>query len=155
VKEKLAALSASAGGAGALAAAFASFCCVGPAVFAIMGATSVTFSALLSPYRPYLLIISIALLAIAFRRSRKSQLDCADGECPPRANRVLRVVLWCSLGVWIASAVSYAATEWPRLAGPKGDVREHAAIGTDGNPLRAAFNRDAGKVRVLMLVAPT
>ncbi|MGA9769838.1 MAG: mercuric transporter MerT family protein [Blastocatellia bacterium] len=155
MKEKLAALSASAGGAGALAAAFASFCCVGPTVFAMMSATSVTFSALLSPYRPYLLIISLALLAVAGWRSRKSRLDCREGECLPRAGRVLRIVLWCSFGVWAVSAVSYAATEWPRLVGPKGGVQEYALIRAGENPLRAAFNRDAGKVRVLMLVAPT
>jgi len=155
VKEKLTALSASAGGVGALAAAFASFCCIGPAVFALVGATSLTFSALLAPYRLHLLAISLILLAIAFWRLRRSQANCAEGECLPRASRVLRAALWGSLVVWAASAVSYAAAEWPRLVGPRGSVREHAAISADANPLRAAFNTDAGKVRVLMLVAPT
>ena len=155
MKEKLAALSASAGGAGALVAAFASFCCVGPAVFALVGATSVTFSALLAPYRLPLLAFSLALLAISFRRLRRSEADCREGECPPRAGRILRAVLWCSLALWVVSAVSYAATEWPRVVSTKGGVREYAAIGADGDPLRAAFNKDAGKVRVLILVAPT
>jgi hypothetical protein len=155
VREKLTALSASAGGVGAIVAAFASFCCVGPAVFALLGATGVTFSALLSPYRPYLLAVSLALLVVAFIRLRRSQAGCAEGECLPRASRVLRAGLWCALAVWAVSAISYAATEWPRIVSPKGSVREHAAIGADANPLRAAFNMDARKVRVLMLVAPT
>ena len=32
---------------------------------------------------------------------------------------------------------------------------EYAALDARGNPLRTAFNVDHGKVRVLMLVAPT
>ncbi len=32
---------------------------------------------------------------------------------------------------------------------------DYQAIGADSEPLRAAFNADAGKVRILMLVAPT
>ncbi len=31
----------------------------------------------------------------------------------------------------------------------------YTALDEDGDPLRAAFNQDAGKVRVLVLVAPT
>ena len=32
---------------------------------------------------------------------------------------------------------------------------EYERIAADAEPLRAAFNADAGKVRILMLVAPT
>lgn len=32
---------------------------------------------------------------------------------------------------------------------------DYKALDADAEPLRAAFNADAGKVRVLMLVAPT
>ena len=32
---------------------------------------------------------------------------------------------------------------------------EYTALDARGNPLRTAFNDDLGKVRVLMLVAPT
>jgi hypothetical protein len=38
---------------------------------------------------------------------------------------------------------------------PGGLMSEHTPLGHDSNPLRAAFNADQGKVRVLMLVAPT
>ena len=155
MKEKLVALSASAAGAGAMVAAFASFCCIGPAVFALLGATSVTFSALLSPYRLPLLAVSLLLLVVSLWRLRRSQADCREGECPPRAGRILKGVLWCSLALWVVSATSYAVTEWPRLVAPKGGVRQHALIRADANPLRETFNKDAGKVRVLILVAPT
>ena len=31
----------------------------------------------------------------------------------------------------------------------------HVTLGKDAEPLRAAFNADVGKVRVMMLVSPT
>lgn len=36
-----------------------------------------------------------------------------------------------------------------------GKPRPYEAIGKDADALRAAFNADTGKVRILMLVAPT
>lgn len=38
---------------------------------------------------------------------------------------------------------------------PSGPSSPHSVLGTDAEPLRTAFNRDSGKVRVVMLVAPT
>lgn len=38
---------------------------------------------------------------------------------------------------------------------PSGEDRPHMVLGSDLSPLRNAFNRDSGKVRVVMLVAPT
>ena len=37
----------------------------------------------------------------------------------------------------------------------KGERQPYAAIGAGAEALRAAFNADAGKVRVVVLVAPT
>jgi len=37
----------------------------------------------------------------------------------------------------------------------KGERSEHKLVGSSGEVLRAAFNDDVGKVRVLLLVAPT
>ena len=37
----------------------------------------------------------------------------------------------------------------------KGKVAAHERLDASAAPLRAAFNADAGKVRVLMLVSPT
>ena len=47
------------------------------------------------------------------------------------------------LGVLLATAMS---------AQP---IADYQPLDRDAEPLRAAFNADAGKVRVLMLVAPT
>ena len=38
---------------------------------------------------------------------------------------------------------------------PSGPDRPHTALGPQVEELRAAFNADTGKVRVVMLVAPT
>ena len=38
---------------------------------------------------------------------------------------------------------------------PRGRVAAHERLGRSAAALRAAFNADAGKVRVLMLVSPT
>lgn len=37
----------------------------------------------------------------------------------------------------------------------EGERRSHRAIGPDAAALREAFNADAGKVRLIVLVAPT
>ena len=51
------------------------------------------------------------------------------------------------------------ATGWAMMSmaacSPSGPPSSHAVLGADAEPLRAAFNRDSGKVRVVMLVAPT
>ncbi len=39
--------------------------------------------------------------------------------------------------------------------GVPGSSADYTSLEADGNPLRATFNADRGKVRVLMLVAPT
>lgn len=38
---------------------------------------------------------------------------------------------------------------------PPGADRPHTVLGTNAEQLRDAFNTDSGKVRVVMLVAPT
>jgi hypothetical protein len=38
---------------------------------------------------------------------------------------------------------------------PSGPDRPHTALSASAEELRAAFNADSGKVRVVMLVAPT
>jgi hypothetical protein len=53
--------------------------------------------------------------------------------------------------VSILSALPVAATLSLGSFGPV----DYDVIGTDLEPLRSAFNADAGKVRLLMLVAPT
>lgn len=37
----------------------------------------------------------------------------------------------------------------------RGPVSAHSVLNADAEPLRDAFNADSGKVRIIMLVAPT
>lgn len=156
MKEKLIALGTSAGTFGAaIATVFASLCCVGPAAFAILGATGVTFAALLTPFRLYLLAASVLLLGYGFWRVYRPATSSAGAVCPARVGRPMRLMLWGSLVFWVAAALAFAATELPRLTGPKAATSEHKSLGADAEALRAAFNADAGKTRVVMLVSPT
>jgi hypothetical protein len=137
-------------------AVFASACCAGPAALAALGATGFTFSSMLMPYRIHLLAGSLALLAIGFLRLRRADARCAaDEACPPRAGRAARLVLWLSVVIWVASAVAYAATEVYNPARTEAQAATYATLDEKVEPLRAAFNQNADKVRVVMLVAPT
>jgi hypothetical protein len=47
----------------------------------------------------------------------------------------------------IAAALVAACSQAP--------ARPHDSLEADAEPLRSAFNRDAGKVRIVMIAAPT
>lgn len=57
----------------------------------------------------------------------------------------------------LLTGTAVALTLWVAGAGvtPAGQDAEYTRLDRQGQPLRAAFNAAAGKVRVLMLVAPT
>jgi hypothetical protein len=55
----------------------------------------------------------------------------------------------------IGMATYWAAMTTVAACVPSGPPSSHAVLTADAEPLRAAFNRDSGKVRVVMLVAPT
>lgn len=60
------------------------------------------------------------------------------------------------LGVGLrARAVWAALTTMVMACAPSGTGSPHTVLQSDAEPLRTAFNRDSGKVRVLMLVSPT
>jgi copper chaperone CopZ len=88
--------SAFAGGS-ILAAIVASFCCILPIVFAITGFSILGASAFFDAWRPYLLGLTLGLLALGFYfayRPRKE--SCAPGSaCTlPKAGRSGRIILW-------------------------------------------------------------
>ncbi len=53
-----------------LSALLASLCCIGPVVFALIGAGSLGFAAAFEPYRPYLLALTVLFLGTAFHLSQ-------------------------------------------------------------------------------------
>ena len=94
---------ASLGGA-ILAAITASLCCgVGPLLVAVFGVGMMGAARTFSAARPYLLIGSVALLALAYYWTYfKRGATCPPGqECPPPASRLTRIGLWIAVFIVI------------------------------------------------------
>jgi len=88
--------------AGAIVAAFfASACCVGPLVLALLGLGGGALLVKFEPYRPYLMAVTFAFLGFGFWLQYRKPKPVANAEgitcsdCPtPRANKAGRVMLW-------------------------------------------------------------
>lgn len=88
----------------------ASACCIGPLVFALLGISGAAFAHRFEPFRPYLLVLTYALLGGAFYLTyRPAQVECGPGEAceMPGASRAGKVALW------IAAIVVVLATAFP------------------------------------------
>ena len=133
--------------AGAVTAALAGLCCAGPITFALLGAGGAVAAAGIAPYRLPLLLASGALLGVGYWQRRQATEEKA---CPTTVGRWIRVSLRVAIVAWIA-----AATLWLAACAPKGPSSPYRVITPEGEPLRSAFNANVGKVRVIMLVAPT
>ena len=155
MKERKVALSSSiVSGAGSITALFTSLCCAGPSVIALIGAGGAAAAAGLAPFRPYLLTGSLIFLAIGFWRVYRPAT--AQGQsCSIHAGKSLKAILWGSFVLWLASLILFVAPKASALLEPKAAVSSHVSIGPGASELRGAFNADLGKVRVIMLVAPT
>lgn len=101
--ESLALLGSATGGlGGALAAGFAALCCVGPSTVALLGVGGALAAASLEPYRPYLLLGSLAMILYGFWRVYSTNARGPEGAaCPTRAGRIARNVLWVAAIVWV------------------------------------------------------
>jgi len=97
---------------GALVAGLtASACCLGPLVLAIVGLGGAASALALAPYRPYLLVLTVGLLGLAFYLTyRRSASACGPGNAceMPRANRLGKTLLWLvTLVVVLAATFPY------------------------------------------------
>ena len=94
-----------------VAAVAASACCIGPLVLTILGIGGAASALALEPYRPYLLVITVVLLGVAFYMIyRRPARACGPGEeCEiPTANRAGKVLLWmATLLILLAAAFPY------------------------------------------------
>ena len=105
-KDKYAVTGSALGALGSAAVAmFASLCCAGPAVIAVIGAGGAVAAAGLVPYRPYFLAGSFALLGIGFWRSYWPHRSPSGAACSVSTGRRVRAALWVSLGVSLIAAV--------------------------------------------------
>ncbi len=91
----------------------ASACCIVPLVFAFLGVSAAALAQQFEPLRPYLLVLTYALLGGAFHLTYKGQAAvCGPGAAceMPRTNRFGKVMLW------IAAALVLLATTFPWYA---------------------------------------
>ncbi len=94
-----------------LSALLASLCCIGPVVFALVGAGSLGFAAAFEPYRPYLLGLTALFLATGFYLTyRKREVRCEDGSC-----RVQSAGRWQKMLLWLATALALIFVFFPQL----------------------------------------
>jgi mercuric ion transport protein len=103
-----------------LSAFVASACCVGPLLFALLGIGGAGLIVQLEPYRPYLVVTTLAFLGTGFSFSyRRARVAASSGTTPgvtcacpsPRANRAGRTLLWtATVLVAILLASPYVAS---------------------------------------------
>jgi hypothetical protein len=84
----------------------ATFCCVGPVAFTVLGAGGVLAAARLQPWRPWLLAASAVFLAVGFWSAYRRRTATVDGQvCRVKTSRTVRVTLWTAAVLTIAVAV--------------------------------------------------
>jgi MerT mercuric transport protein len=135
--------------AGALTAAIAGLCCAGPVTFMLLGAGGAVAAAGLRPYRLPLLLLSAAILGVAYWRTYRGTGGTGTA-CPPRMGKWIKRSFQIAIVAWVAAAVM-----WVAACAPSAPPGSHLVIGANDEPLKSTFNANVGKVRVIMLVAPT
>ncbi len=90
----------------------ASACCMVPLVLGLVGVSGAVVAQKFEPFRPYLLILTYALLGGAFYLTYRPQAACGSGEACEMAGagRVGRII------IWIATIVVVLATAFPWYA---------------------------------------
>ena len=89
----------------AIAAAFAALCCVGPWAVALVGVSGAIAAASLAPYRPILLLASLAVLAFGFWRAYGRRTLIEGRVCRVRVGRFSGVALWVAAAIWLLAAL--------------------------------------------------
>jgi mercuric ion transport protein len=88
----------------------ASACCMGPLLLAFLGISGAALARVLEPFRPYLLVVTYALLGGAFYVTYRPPAGaCGPGQAcnMPRTNRLGKAMLW------IAAIVVVLTTSFP------------------------------------------
>lgn len=101
---------------GSIFSAFiASFCCVGPLLFALLGIGGAGMLVKFEPYRPYFMAATFALLGggfyFAYRKPKRAVVSGPECDCPaPKTNRLGKIILW------VATALVAGFLAFPYLA---------------------------------------
>ncbi len=94
-----------------LTAFFASLCCIGPIVFAVLGLSGVGIFIGLETYRPYLIILTIIFLGLSFYLTyRKREVVCEDGSCI-----IQRGSKWSKISLWIITLFAVIFMVFPYI----------------------------------------
>jgi hypothetical protein len=88
-----------------LVAAAITFCCAGPAVFAVIGTSGVLAAARLEPYRIYFIPVSVALLGIGFFLAYRPKGGCVGKTCTTTSAKITRALLWFAALVTVAAII--------------------------------------------------
>ena len=95
--------------ASGLVATATTFCCVGPAVIAVLGTSGVVAAARLAPYRPYFILASVLLLGFGFWLAYRPNGGCVGKTCTTTSAKITRALLW------IAALITGAAILVPNF----------------------------------------
>ena len=139
-----------------LAALAASSCCVGPLLLAALGLGGAGAAGAVGAFRPHLLVVTAAMLAVGFYFSYRKRGRDACGCERPRANRAGRVAMWITTVavVLVASAPSVLArwADRPRRLSPAALAAAGLAradilvVGVDCQACAAPMRRALAKV---------
>ncbi len=94
-----------------VAAVTASLCCIGPAVLAILGASSLGAFAAFETYRPFFIGLTVVLLGLAFYLTyRKREVVCEDGSC-----KIEAAGKWNKILLWLAALLALIFLFFPQI----------------------------------------
>jgi len=81
-----------------LTAFFASICCIGPVVFAILGISGAAFVPKFEEYRPLFIAFAVAFLGVSFyftyRKKPAEQCETGSYCANPKSDKINKIVLW-------------------------------------------------------------
>ena len=95
-------------GGGLAAALTASMCCLGPALFVVLGLGSFTTAGFFASLRPYLIGVAVLFLGVAWYRTFFWKTACAaDGSCELRGSSKARKVGLVVVTVLMGGVIAY------------------------------------------------
>ena len=159
----------------ALTAGIAGACCVGPALgpifLAVLGSSGLIAVTSLRPYTPWMLAASGVMLGFSFWQTHRRPVCVADGTGLPVSRGSSSGLLQsCGLPQRLTQCMDFYTSEGSMfrksfvasIAGFAVAGCAHTTsnapfedIAAGGEPLKAAFNRNADRVRIVLLVSPT
>lgn len=143
-----------------LAAKASSACCWLPIVLMGVGLSAAGAATFFERFRPVFLVAAALLLAVGFYLNYFRKERCAAGGACARPNpklpRLNRWMLWFSTVLVLAFAFfpNYVGVLL-KLEAAAEDTTAVRLLSNDAAELRAAFNQDIDKVRLLLLLAPS